>query len=157
MKIDSQTIKKNSVVLALSLCVIGALSGCSTIQSGSNTAKAVGLSRRLTPVLSSSLTGRLNKADLPFQKVWIKPGFDKNQYKELVVAPVNTQYMLKMGWLHRLSSANWIRDVKRDIDELALYFHNQIVKDFQADPNHRFQVIDYRHNISNRLCVWNSH
>jgi hypothetical protein len=61
-----------------------------------------------------------------------------NNYKQLVVAPVNTQYMQQMSWLHRLSSANWLRNVERDIAELALYFHNQAVKNFQTDPNHRF-------------------
>ena len=64
-----------------------------------------------------------------------------NDYHELVVAPVNTQYMQQMGWLHRVSSANWLRNVEKDIEELALYFHDQVVKDFKADPNHRFQII----------------
>ena len=41
MKIDSQKIKKNSVALALSLCAIGVLSGCSALQSGSNEVKAM--------------------------------------------------------------------------------------------------------------------
>jgi hypothetical protein len=81
-------------------------------------------------------------AELPFQKVWIKPGFEKSDYRELVVAPVNTQYMLKMDWLHGMSSASWFGDVKKDIEELAVYFHDQVVKDFKADPNQRFQVID---------------
>ena len=81
-------------------------------------------------------------AFLPFQRAWIKPGFDKSNYKELVVAPVNTQYMLKMDWLHDMSSASWFGDVKKDIDKLAVYFHDQIVKDFEDDPNHRFQVIE---------------
>jgi hypothetical protein len=143
LKIDSQTIKKNSVVLALSICVIGTLSGCSTIQSGSNTAKAVWVNPAPDAGFIVQPDRHVNPADLPFHKVWIKPGFDMNNYKQLVVAPVNTQYMQQMSWLHRLSSANWLRNVERDIAELALYFHNQVVKDFQADPNHRFQVIEY--------------
>jgi hypothetical protein len=81
------------------------------------------------------------RADLPFQKVWIKPGSDMNAYRELIVAPVNTQYMLKMDWLHGMSSANWIGNVQKDIEELALYFHDQVVKDFNEDPNQRFQII----------------
>jgi hypothetical protein len=63
-------------------------------------------------------------------------------YKDLVIAPVNTQYMLKMDWLHEMSSANWLGNVKKDIDGLAQYFHDQVVKDFEADPKHRFQVIE---------------
>ena len=119
MKIASQQIKKNSVVLALSLCVIGSLSGCSTIQSGSNTAKAVWVKPAPDAGFIEQPDRQVNPADLPFHKVWIKPGFDANNYKELVVAPVNTQYMQQMSWLHRLSSANWLRDVERDIAELV--------------------------------------
>jgi hypothetical protein len=50
--------------------------------------------------------------------------------------------MLKMDWLHGMSSASWFGDVKKDIDELAVYFRNQIIKDFREDPNHRFNVIE---------------
>ena len=142
MKIDSQQIKKNSVVLALSLCVIGVLSGCSAIQSGSNDVKALAVEPAPNAGFIQQPDQQVKRADLPFQKVWIKPSFDKSNYQELVVAPVNTQYMLKMDWLHDMSSASWFGDVKKDIDELAVYFHDQIVKDFEDDPNHRFQVID---------------
>lgn len=68
---------------------------------------------------------------------------DWNQYQELIVSPVNTQHMHKMDWLHRMSSANWAGDVKADIEELGQYFHDQVVKNFKDDPNHRFQVIEY--------------
>lgn len=142
MKIDNQKMKKISVVLALSLCAIGTLSGCSYIQSGSNEAKAI----TVEPAPNAGFIEQPERdkkiAYIPFQRAWIKPGFDKSHYKEIVVAPVNTQYMLKMDWLHDMSSASWFGDVKKDIDELAVYFHDRIVKDFQDDPKHRFQVID---------------
>jgi hypothetical protein len=142
LKIDSQTIKKHSTDLALLLCVIGTLSGCSAVKSGSNDAKAMAVEPAPNAGFIEQPDQQVKRADLPFQKVWIKPGFDKSGYKELIVAPVNTQHMLKMDWLHETSSASWIGDVKKDIDELARYFHDQVVKDFKADPKHRFQVID---------------
>ena len=142
MNIDSQKIKKHSVDLALSLCVIGVLSGCSAIQSGSNDLKAKAVEPAPNAGFIQQPDQQVKRADLPFQKVWIKPGFDKSNYQELVVAPVNTDYMLKMDWLHGMSTANWIGDVKKDIAELAQYFHDQVVKDFRSDPKHRFQVID---------------
>jgi len=141
LKINSQKISKNTVVLALSLCVIGTLSGCSYIQSGSNKAKSVAIEPAPNAGFIQQPERQVKRADLPFQKVWIKPGFDANNYKELVVAPVNTQYMLEMDWLHNMSSASWFGDVQKDIQELAQYFHDQVVKDFEEDPNHRFQVI----------------
>ena len=143
MKIYNQTITRNSLVLVLSICAIVTFSGCSTIQSGSNTAKALWVNPAPAAGFIEQPDRQINPVDLPFHRVWIKPGFDMNKYKQLVVAPVNTQYMQQMSWLHRLSSANWLRTVERDIAELALYFHDQVVKDFQTDPNHRFQVIEY--------------
>jgi hypothetical protein len=142
LKVNSQQIKKSSVVLALTLCVIGALSGCSVIQSGSNNTKSLAVKPAPDAGFIEQPDRQVNPVDLPFQKVWIKPGFDMNNYHELVVAPVNTQYMLEMGWLHRISTANLLRNVEKDIEELALYFRNQVVKHFKADPNHRFQVIE---------------
>ncbi len=142
MKILSKKIKKNSVVLTQSFCVMVTLSGCSLIQSGSNEVKSV----VVEPAPNAGFIEQPDRdkkiAYIPFQRAWIKPGFDKAHYKELVVAPVNTQYMLKMDWLHDMSSASWFGDVKKDIDELAVYFHDQIVKEFEEDPNHRFKVID---------------
>ena len=46
------------------------------------------------------------RADLPFQKVWVESGVDFKHYRELIVAPVNTQHMLKMDWLHKMTRPN---------------------------------------------------
>ena len=142
MKIVSQKIKTYSADLALMFCIIGTLSGCASVQSGSNEAKEMVVEPAPNAGFIEQPERQVKQADLPFQKVWIKPGFDKSGYRELVVAPVNTQYMMEMDWMHEVSSANYISDVKKDIDELAKYFHDQVVKNFKEDPNHRFQVID---------------
>jgi len=76
---------------------------------------------------------------LPFQQVWIKPGFDKSQYSKLYVAEVNTSYMLK--------STDWqagIRkdEFKTDIQQVAVYAREALKKSFREDPNARFQVIN---------------
>ena len=142
MDIDSQKIKKNSTNFALLLCVIGLLSGCSTVQKESNDLKSMAVEPAPDAGFIEQPERQVKPTDLPFQKVWIKPGFEKGNYKELIVAPVNTQYMLKMDWLHGMSSASWIGNVKKDIEELAVYFHDQVVKEFKADPNQRFQVIE---------------
>ncbi|MFZ2168577.1 MAG: hypothetical protein WAW61_02960, partial [Methylococcaceae bacterium] len=92
MKIDSQKTKKNSADLALMLCVIATLSGCSAVQSGSKGAKELVVEPAPNAGFIEQPDRQVKRVDLPFQKVWIKPGFDANNYKELVVAPVNTQY-----------------------------------------------------------------
>ena len=142
MKIDSQKIKKHSADLALLLCVIGALSGCSAVKSGSNDIKDLAVAPAPNAGFIEHPEQDAKITFLPFQRAWISPDFDKRNYNELVVAPVNTQYMLKMDWLHDMSTASWFGGVKKDIEELAVYFHDQIVKDFNDDPQHRFQIID---------------
>lgn len=126
----------------IALAVLSSLAGCSTTQSVGNAAKAEVVAPAPDVGFIENPAQQTKRADLPFQKVWIKEGFDKSGYRELVVAPVNTQYLLEMDWLHKSSSANWIGDVKKDIAELARYFHHQVVKDFKEDPKHRFVVLD---------------
>jgi len=129
---------RNSVLLGLALV----LAACSSVRTGTNQAKAVAVQPAPDAGFIENPEHQVNRADLPFQKVWIKTGFDKSAYSELVVSPVNTQYMMQMDWLHKAGSANWIGDVKKDIEELARYFHQRVVKEFRNDPKHRFTVID---------------
>ena len=142
LKINSQKIKKHSADVALVLCVIGTLSGCSAVKSGSNDIKDMTVEPAPNAGFIEHPEQDAKITFLPFQRAWISPDFDKRNYNELVVAPVNTQYMLKMDWLHDMSTASWFGGVKKDIEELAVYFHDQIVKDFNEDPQHRFQIID---------------
>lgn len=121
----------------------GLISGCSTVQKESNDLKAMVVEPAPDAGFIENPERQSKRADLPFQKVWVKPSFNAGNYKELVIPPVNTQYMLEMDWLHKLSTANLLSDVKKDIEELGVYFHDQVVKEFKEDPNHRFQVIEY--------------
>jgi hypothetical protein len=119
-----------------------ALSGCAGMSSDVNELKAEVVQPAPDAGFIEDPERQTKRADLPFQKVWVEPGLDFKRYRELVVAPVNTQHMLQMDWMHKMSSANWIGNVKADIQELAQYFHDQVVKDFQEDPQHRFEVVD---------------
>lgn len=134
---------KKPVMFFVPLClIVSLLSGCASVQSGTNEIKSLAVEPAPDAGFIEHHELQAKRADLPFQKVWIKPGFDMSAYRELVVAPVNTQYMMKMDWLHGLSSANWIGSVQKDIEELALYFHDQVVKEFNDDTNQRFLVIE---------------
>ncbi|MBS1214988.1 MAG: hypothetical protein H6R26_3605 [Proteobacteria bacterium] len=126
---------------ALVFSLATALTGCSSIQSGTNDIKAEVVQPAPDAGFIAHPERQTKRADLPFQKVWIKPGFDKSAYRELIVAPVDTQYMLEMDWMHKLSGANLLEDVKKDTEELARYFHHQVVTAFKEDPNHRLKVI----------------
>lgn len=126
--------------------------GCSTVNQGSNAIKEETVQPAADAGFIEHPELQSRPADLPFQKVWIKPGFDINAYRNLVVAPVNTQYMLELDWMHKLSSANVLGDVKKDTAELAVYFHDQVVKNFKKDPLKRFEIIERpQQNLSSAL------
>jgi hypothetical protein len=142
MKTSSNTMLKHPTVLLLLFCLLALLfAGCSSMTSASNEVKDVYVAPAPDAGFIQHPERQEKRADLPFQKVWVKSGFDAAEYKTLFVAPVNTQYMLDMDWLHSMSSASWYGGVKKDIEDLAVYFHDQTVKEFTDDPNHRFQVI----------------
>src|SRR5262245_31506298 len=51
---------------------------------------------------------------VPFQRTWIKPGFDKSKYTKLYVAPVNTSYMLaETDWQKGVNKAEFEKDVAK--------------------------------------------
>jgi len=143
MKLHCKIMSMNSAWLLLPAVVMGgSFTGCSTVTTASNDLK----SKYVEPAPDAGFIKdpalQTKRADLPFQKAWIKPGFDKSGYRELYIAPVNTSYMLEMDWLHKMGSSNWFGGVKKDIDGLAVYFHDRLVKEFQEDPKHRFLVIE---------------
>lgn len=140
MKTPGTKLQRIQVGMFTLFCLLGlALTGCSSM---SNDVKSNVIEPAPDAGFIANPAAQVKPADLPFQKVWIKEGFDKSGYTKLVVAPVNTDYMLQMDWLHEAGSASWVGDVKKDIDNLAIYFHDEVVKQFTEDPNKRFQVID---------------
>jgi len=78
-------------------------------------------------------------ADLPFHKAWRKAGTDWGRYREIYIAPLNTDYLREMSWWEKLERGE---KVKEDAKELALYAQTTFREAFANDPNHRFQVVD---------------
>ncbi len=134
---------KSYILYSLVMFLAVTITGCSSVQTVTNQAKSLVIEPAPDAGFIENPERQVKRIDLPFQKVWIKPSFDKNTYHELVVAPVNTQYMQEMDWLHQLSSANYISDVKADIEELAQYFRSQVIKQFREDPRRRFRLIEH--------------
>lgn len=95
------------------------IAGCATVKTETNALKAEVVKPAPDAGFIEHPERQTKRADLPFQKVWVKPGFNAANYQELVVAPVNIQYIMEMDWLHQLSSANMLSDIKKDIGDLA--------------------------------------
>lgn len=78
----------------------------------------------------------------PFNRVWVSPQAKarKAQWKNIIIAPVNTQYLAKMDWWQAQSIKNQ-QDLARDTKELAQYTRTTMQKSFAEDPNHRLAVV----------------
>ena len=142
---------RSKLLSALFGCALASsLIACSAINSAENDVQGISNDTKaavIAPAPDTAFTPDAQReakvAYLPFQKAWIKPGFDSKTYTYLVIAPVNTKYMLKMDWLHKLSSVNYVTNVKKDIKEVAGYFQKQVITDFNNDPNQHFVMLDY--------------
>ena len=76
----------------------------------------------------------------PFNRMWIAPDVDFKRYTKVYVAAVDTHHVLAMSLWQEVNLRQF--DVKKDIADLAVEFHDDLVKAFRDDPKHHFQVVD---------------
>ena len=79
-----------------------------------------------------------HQEDLPFQKVWKSGKANLDAYSKIYIAPVNTDYLSENSWWKSLG----LKNVEKDVKEIADYTRDTIINDFQNDPKHRFVVVD---------------
>lgn len=130
-------IRSNFVILVITVCcVVAGLAGCKAKEGA-----------------STDFTDRSqmkNDPSLPFHRAWVKPGFDKAKYTKLYVAPVNTDYMLKMtDWQSGMRKD----ELETDVRKLGVYTQDQIKKAFQADPNQRMQIVEAKPSSPDALLI----
>ena len=84
---------------------------------------------------------KLLKADpnAPFDKFWRKSDVPWKSYTKIYIAEVNTTYMLKQ--------TTWQKgerqfDIEKDVQKLAVFARQSLIKAFREDPRHRFAVVD---------------
>ncbi len=78
--------------------------------------------------------------ELPFDKGWREPGVDWTPYTEIMVAPVNTNYLMEMSWWGGLSFAG---DRRKDARELGLYLQSRMFDAFESDPRQRYKPLAF--------------
>jgi hypothetical protein len=64
---------------------------------------------------------------LPFDGFWLTPGIELSKFKKVFVAPVDTSHVLKENWWER---ANFAESEEDELKELAVYFRDQVQKQF---------------------------
>ncbi len=91
-----------------------------------------------TPSGFLSQSGLSERGDLPFRKSWIKPGVNWDQYRNVVIAPVDTHHLLESSAWQELGRTG---EIQTDIKKLALYTRTSFSNAFLTDPRRRFQLV----------------
>lgn len=77
------------------------------------------------------------RGDLPFEMSWIKPGVPWSKYRKVVIAPVDTQYLMKSDFWQEMGRSG---EIQKDVDKLAKYTRLVFEQAFFTDPKKRFKV-----------------
>lgn len=81
-------------------------------------------------------------ATTPFQRVYWNKKYDKNQFDEVMVAPVNMKYVAAQNFWEEVNVAALDKEkLKKDILEVGEYTRNSFIRAFTDDPNKRFKVV----------------
>jgi hypothetical protein len=82
-------------------------------------------------------------ATLPFNKAYWNKQYDSKQFTEITVAPVNTNYVMAQNFWEQANVAGVDKNkLKQDVQMLADYTRQSMIKAFTNDPQHRFKVVD---------------
>lgn len=77
------------------------------------------------------------RGDLPFELGWNKPGVNWKQYQKVVIAPVDTQYLMESDYWQEFGRSG---EIQSDIKKIALYTRSAFERAFITDPKKRFKV-----------------
>jgi hypothetical protein len=113
-----------AVTLGLSLMV----SGCAALKASPSTGAGFVPMAQMAP-----------RADLPFQKVWFKPGVDFTRYKSIYIPAVNTSFLLQSNWWQQNFRQGQMQE---DLAMMAQYMRDEFKTAFANDPAHHYQVVE---------------
>ena len=87
----------------------------------------------------------------PFDRIWWAPDFSWSHYDKMYVAAVDTHHVLGMSIWEQINIRSI--DVKQDIADIALEFHQDVEKAFQDDPAHHFEILQDPKRIDDKTIV----
>jgi hypothetical protein len=118
------------VCLFCSLCLLLAFTGCRA---------------KPAPDAGFLQDPKLMKAEkgIPYNRIYINQKFKNKTYREIYVAPVNTDYVMAQNIWEKATLASVNKeDVKKNVAMLAEYQRNAFIKACEKDPQKHFKVVD---------------
>jgi hypothetical protein len=84
------------------------------------------------------------QAGIPYNRIWVNPKYQSLTYKEIYIAPVNTDYVMAENiWEKATVAESNPADVKKNIAMLADYQRSAYIKACTNDPKKHFKVVDH--------------
>jgi hypothetical protein len=77
---------------------------------------------------------------LPFDRVWYDREIDFRKYTEVMVLPVNTEFLMEMSWWKDVSFPG---DRRAGARELGFRLQTRVFEAFESDPNKRFTPLAF--------------
>jgi hypothetical protein len=79
----------------------------------------------------------------PFQRAYWNSKYDQKDFTEILIAPVNTQYVMAQNIWGKASAAGLSPEqIKKDVQSLADYTRQSFTRAFADDPKRRFKVVE---------------
>ncbi|OGV37285.1 MAG: hypothetical protein A2X48_21200 [Lentisphaerae bacterium GWF2_49_21] len=121
----------------ISVSVLVLVSGCTTMYDW----------LRADPAPQTSFldgSGKLvaQSPDFPFRKMWVDKNVDLNKYNKIVVAPVNTKFLMNSTAWNKLDARTMEGEVKEDSVEMAKYMECSFRNAVTYDKKRRFTLAD---------------
>jgi hypothetical protein len=89
--------------------------------------------------LSDSVKMSEQRERFPYDRVWVHPGLQREKYRNLIISPVNTEYLMGVtGWKAANPANAKLEDGAR---ELAEFTRNTFVNAVTSDPRRRFNLV----------------
>ncbi len=126
------------MVLIAAMFTCAGITGCASVDNTVQVAKDKAKAEPSQGAGFVQMDEMSKRADLPFQKVWVKAGVDWKRYQTLYIKDVNTKYLLEANWWQQSVRKD---DMENDVRGVATYMQNKFREAFRKDPQNRFQVV----------------
>lgn len=85
-------------------------------------------------------TSKMTKLEeLPFNQAWYDHQINWDNFKEIYVAPVHTEYIHQQSWWDK---TNFSGNREEAVKEAAQYLQEAVKTAFRKDPKHKLMVVD---------------
>ena len=129
---------KWKILLVAAMFTSAGLAGCASVDKTAQVATERAKAKPSEGAGFVQMDEMSKRADLPFNKVWVKAGVDWKKYRTLYIKDVNTKYLMESNWWQKSVRKN---DMENDVRGVATYMQNKFREAFRLDPQNRFQVV----------------